>query len=262
MDAQGIEVLHVAYGDAVVEAVAHHLVFYLFPPFERLLYQHLRGEREGFLGLCQQLLVVVAEAGAETAEGIGCTQDDREAELMGSTLHFFYSGTRLALDGLHTYRVEVLHEAVAVLGVDDGLHGGAQHLHAIALEHSSLKKLHAAVERGLTAEAQQDAIGALFLYDPLDKLGCHGLEIDRVGHILGGLHGSDVGIDEHGADAFFLESFQRLGTAIVELARLTDFQGATAQQQYFVDFLLHRHSIFTNSSNNHSVSVGPEQASG
>ena len=80
MDTQGIEVLHVAYGDAVVEAVAHHLVFYLFPPFERLLYQHLRGEREGILGLCQQLLVVVAEARAKATEGIGCTKDDGEAQ--------------------------------------------------------------------------------------------------------------------------------------------------------------------------------------
>ena len=60
--AQRVEVLHVADGDAVVEAVAHHLVLHLFPAFERLLHQHLRREREGLLGESHKLLGVVAEA--------------------------------------------------------------------------------------------------------------------------------------------------------------------------------------------------------
>ena len=34
MDAQGIEVLHVADGDTVVEAIAHHLVLYLLPALQ------------------------------------------------------------------------------------------------------------------------------------------------------------------------------------------------------------------------------------
>ena len=42
MDSERVEVLHVADRDAVVVAVAHHLVFYLLPALEGLLYQHLR----------------------------------------------------------------------------------------------------------------------------------------------------------------------------------------------------------------------------
>jgi len=42
MDAERVEVLHVADRDAVVETVAHHLVLYLLPALERLLDQYLR----------------------------------------------------------------------------------------------------------------------------------------------------------------------------------------------------------------------------
>ena len=49
MDAQRVEVLHVADRDAVVVAVAHHLVLYLLPALEALLHQHLGREREGLL---------------------------------------------------------------------------------------------------------------------------------------------------------------------------------------------------------------------
>ena len=62
MDAQRVEVLHVADGDAVVITVAHHLVFYLLPAFQRLLHQHLRRESKGFLGQFVKLLLVIAEA--------------------------------------------------------------------------------------------------------------------------------------------------------------------------------------------------------
>ena len=41
MDAQRVEVLHITYGDTVIETVAHHLILYLLPSFQRLLYQHL-----------------------------------------------------------------------------------------------------------------------------------------------------------------------------------------------------------------------------
>ena len=60
----------------------------------------------------------------------------------------------------------------------------------------------------------------------LHELWRHGLEIYRVGHILRRLYRSNIWIDEHGVDAFLLQCLQRLGTAIVELASLTNLQCA------------------------------------
>ena len=228
MDAQRVEVLHVADGDAVVVAVAHHLVLYLLPASQRLLHQHLRREREGLLGLRQQFVVVVAEAGTETAEGVGGTQYDGESQFVGCPLHLLDSRARLALDGLHANLVEALHEEVAVFGVDDGLHGCAQHLHAVFLQDSTFIEFHAAVQGCLSAKREQDAVGAFLLDDALHELGRHGLEIHRVGHILAGLHRGDIRVDEHRVDALFLQRLQGLRSAVVELARLTNFQGSAA----------------------------------
>ena len=44
VDAEGVEVFHVADGDAVVEAVAYHLVFHFLPSLEALLHEYLGRE--------------------------------------------------------------------------------------------------------------------------------------------------------------------------------------------------------------------------
>ena len=49
VDAQRVEILHIADGDAVVVAVANHLIFNLFPAFQRFLDKNLRRVREGRL---------------------------------------------------------------------------------------------------------------------------------------------------------------------------------------------------------------------
>ena len=62
VNAKRVEVLHVTDGNAIVVTVAHHLVLDFLPTLQRLLNQHLRGEREGFLGQAVELFLVVAEA--------------------------------------------------------------------------------------------------------------------------------------------------------------------------------------------------------
>ena len=73
MDTERIEVLHVTNGDTVVIAVAHHLVFYLLPALQRLLYQHLWREGKGFLCQAVKLLLIIAEARTQSPKGIGST---------------------------------------------------------------------------------------------------------------------------------------------------------------------------------------------
>ena len=89
------------------------------------------------------------------------------------------------------------------------------------------------VEGRLTAKTQKDAVWALLLNDALHELRGHRLEIDRIGYVFRRLDGGDIRIDEDGVDAFFLQGLECLGTAVVELASLTDLQGATAQEEDF-----------------------------
>ena len=257
MDAERVHVLHVTDRDAVVEAVADHFVFNFFPAAEGFLHEHLRREGEGLLRHGVQLGLVLAEAGAQAAQRISRADDDRITDLAGRGAGLFESGRRMGPDGLHADLIQPLHEQFAVFRVDDGFDGGAQHLHAVPLEHAAAEQFHAAVQRRLSAEGEQDAVRPLLLDDLLHELRSHGQEIHFVRHALGSLDGSDVGVHEHGPDALLSEGLQGLGTTIVEFAGLADFQRARAKDKHFPD-----HSREMKSSNRNSVSTGPPDASG
>ena len=62
MDAERVEILHIADRDAVVVAVAHHFIFDFFPAAQGFLHEHLRREGKGLGGYGAQLFLVLAEA--------------------------------------------------------------------------------------------------------------------------------------------------------------------------------------------------------
>ena len=125
MDAEWVKVLHVTYGDTVIETVAYYFILYLFPTLQTLLYQYLWWEGEGFLCLCQQLFFIVAETRTQTSQCIGGTENDRESECLGSLLYFFNGAASLALDGLDANLIEAFNKEIAVFSVNDGLYWGA-----------------------------------------------------------------------------------------------------------------------------------------
>ena len=116
----------------------------------------------------------------------------------------------LALDGVDVDLVEFLDEEFAVFGVDDGLDGGAEDADVVFVEYALFVEFYAAVEGGLSAEAEEYAVGVFFLYDFLYEVGGDGKEVDAVGYAFGGLDGGDVGVDEYALYAFFFEGFEGL----------------------------------------------------
>ena len=62
MDAERVEVFHIADRNTVVVAVADDFIFDFLPALEALLDEYLRGEGEGFGGEGAELVRVVAEA--------------------------------------------------------------------------------------------------------------------------------------------------------------------------------------------------------
>ncbi len=135
MDSQWVEVFHVADGDTVVEAVAHHLVFHFFPSLERFLHEYLGRERKGLLGEGHEFLLIVAETAAEASEGIGCAHYHREAEAVGSLYGLLHGIHSLALDCLYADFIELFDEEFAVFGVHDSLYGGAEHFQIVLFKH-------------------------------------------------------------------------------------------------------------------------------
>ena len=261
MDTQRVEVLHVTYGDTVVVTVAHHLVLYLLPTLQGLLYQHLWRERECLLSQGVQLFLIITEARAQATQCIGSTQDDRITQFGSSLTGISDIITSLTLDGLHANLVEFPDKQFTVLSIHDSLHGRTQHFHTIFLQHATLIEFHTAVQRRLSTKGQEDAVWTFLLDDPLHEIRLHGQEVDLIGYTLGGLHRSDIRIDKHRLDALLAECLQGLTAAIVKFACLTDFQGTTTQQQDFLYSIIF-HNVSIKRSNINSVSTGPEQASG
>ena len=240
MDAQRVEVLHVADSDAVVIAVAHHLILDLLPTLQALLYKHLRRERECFLSKLVEFFFVVAESATQSTESISSTENDRIAQLGSCLASLLYGLTSLTLDGLYIYLVELLYEKLTVFGVYNSLYGSTKYLYIIFLKHATLVEFHTTVECCLSTESEQDAVRALFLDDTLYEIRLHRQVVDLVCYTLRSLHGSNVRIDKHCLHSLLTQCFKSLRTGIIKLTGLTDFQGTrTKQEDFLYIFVFH-----------------------
>ena len=129
---------------------------------------------------------------------------------------------------------------------------------------------HAAVEGGLAAEGEQDAVRLLPGDDRLDESGRHGQEVDLVGQMFRSLDGGDIGIDQDDFQALFLEGLDGLAAAVIEFPGFADLEGPAAEKDDLADaaarlpFCRRRlHGRLSRKrSKRKSVSVGPGAASG
>ena len=218
VNAERVKVLHVAHSHAVVGRVAHDLVLELLPAAQRLLDEDLRRHGQRLLGELAHLVLVLGKARAETAERESAARNDRVADL-GAGLERvldIVDGDRVGKLLIDLGQLGVEH--FAVLGLNDGLDRGAAHAHAVLGQDARAVQLNAAVERGLAAKLQHDAVGALLLDDGLDKLGRDRQKVDLVGQALGGLHGRNVRVHQHGANALLLERLEALRARIIKFA--------------------------------------------
>ena len=184
MDTQWVEVLHVTNCDTVVVAVAHYLILYLLPSLQTLLYQHLRRERESLLGELNEFFFVICETRTESTESVSGTYNNRIAKLCSSLTGLLHILTSLALDSLNVDFVELLNEELAVLCVHNSLNRSTKHLHVILLEDTLTIEFNTAVERSLSTEREQNAVGTLLLDNLLNEVRLNGKEIYLVGNTL------------------------------------------------------------------------------
>ena len=243
--AHRVQVLHGAHGDGVALAVAHHLELDFLPPGDGLLHQNLGdgGQCQAVGGHFPQLLLVVHNAAAGAAQGKGGPDDDRVANLQGEGLGVLHGGDHLGGDaGLADLLHGVL-EHLAVLGLVDGLGGGAQQPHVVALQEALLGQLHGEGQARLAAKAGEDAVGLFLLDDALDGGQVQRLDIDFVRHGLVGHNGGGVGVDQHNLDAILPQGAAGLGAGVVEFRGLADDNGARADNQYLFNILIQRHFI-------------------
>ena len=98
VDAERVEVFHVADRDAVVEAVAHHFILHFFPALQALFDQNLRRERESLLGQFVEFGLIVAKSRSESAQRVSRTDNHGITQRFGCAACIFQRFHGLALD--------------------------------------------------------------------------------------------------------------------------------------------------------------------
>ncbi len=210
MDTQGVEVLHVAHGDAVVVCVTDDLVLDLLPALERLLDQNLGREGQGPGGHVAELLLVVGETGPQATKRIGSADNNGVADL-GSGIQSLVD--RVDGNGLGNRDVDLLKrlgEQISVLTELQCPHTGAENSDAVFLKEPHRLHLYTKIEGRLATEREEDSIRLFLLDDVLDVLGGDGEVVDLVGEAVVGLDGGNVRVDEHRGHAGLLEGLEGL----------------------------------------------------
>ena len=226
VDAERVDVLHRADGDARVVGVAHDLVLDLLPADEALL-DHDLADRAGAQAGADALAIGglglddAAAGAAERERRAGRWPAGRWSRARPSTSSGFstiHDGRRVRLAD----PVEQVAERLAVLGHPDRLERRAEEPDRVAVEDARLGHRGRQVERGLAAEAGQQALGLLLGDDGLDGLDGERLEVDDVGHRRVGHDRGRVRVDEDRPDALGAQGAAGLGPGVVELGRLAD----------------------------------------
>ena len=243
VDAHGVEVLHVTYGDHVALVVAHHLVLDLFPAGDALFHQDLMdGRKAQTVGAdLDQLFAGLADAAAGAAHGKGRAHDDRVADAVGAV--------QCVLQVLHHLRgddglVQLFHgllEQLAVLGTVDGLGIAGQQTDAGAVQITGACQLHGQVQTHLTAEVGQHGVRLFDVQNALHDFQRHGLDIHMVGHVRVSHDGSGVGVQQNSLDALCFQGAAGLRAGVVKLRSLTNDDRAGANDQHLFDSGVLRH---------------------
>ena len=241
MDAHGVDVFHVADGDAVVGGIAHHLVFQLFPALQVYLYEHLIDGAGGNAARSYggELIPGAGDASTRPPEGVGGPYDQGQSKPLSHSQGFFYSLNGGAGRGRLPDVAQELLEELPILRLADGVEGRAQHANVELFQDSGLGELDGEVKASLPAEGREDAVGALLLDYPGDDLKGQGFDVYDVGDVLVGHDGGWVGVDQHGGDALFAEGLAGLGAGVVELGGLAYDDGAGANYEDFGGFVGH-----------------------
>ena len=239
VDTQRVEVFHAGNCETVVVGVADNFKFDFFPAFQGFFHQDLFGERERTFGQFQEFFFVGADTATKPTQCISRTYHYRITDLTCSSNRVFHAFYRLAYRSLHIDLVQLLHEQVAVFCVHDSLYRCTEYFHSVFIKNTLCVKLSTAVQCSLSAECQQDTVGAFFLDNFFYKISSYGKEIHFICNSFRSLNGCDVRVYQYWADAFFFQSFQCLWAWVVKFSGLSDFECSRTQNENFLDFLFH-----------------------
>ncbi len=170
-----------------------------------------------------EVLGRIADLHRAAAEHVGGPDQEREANVSGDHRRLV-GGERGPVGRVgDAEAAQKGAEAAAVLGEVDRVDRGAEQRHTRLLEGAGK------LQRGLAAELDDHALGALLLADGEHVLGGQRLEVEAVGGVVVGGDRLRVAVDHHRVAAQLAGGHRRVHAAVVELDPLADPVGAGAE---------------------------------
>ncbi len=224
--------------------IAHHLHLEFLPAEQRLLDQHLGHGRkiEPARDDLLEFLPVVSNAAARPAERVGRAHDERKPAEVRADLARLLDLVRDS--GARHVEPDLDHavlEKLAVLPFRNRSGIRPDELDAVLDERAACHKLHCGIERRLAAEGGQNRVGPLTCEDFLDHLGRDRLDVGPGGELRVGHDRRRIGVYEDHLVALLGERFAGLNARVVELAPLSDDDGAGADEKDFFKGGIARH---------------------
>ena len=168
MDADRIDIFHIAYGDAASIAVAHHFIFNFLPSGDAALHQHLMraGKPESVFQNPDQRFSVMRNASAASAKRIGGTKHHRITDAF-CKFHALF-------DAFHHQRCRtgfsyLLHgrlEGQTVFCLFDRFRRCSNQLYLMFTQKSVFLQLHCQIQGSLTAQSGKNTV-RMFLQNQL-----------------------------------------------------------------------------------------------
>ena len=197
MDADRINVLHVADRNHITGRIAHDLVLDFLPAADIALDKDLvnPGQAQAVGQDLDQFVFIFGNPPAGAPQGISGAQDNRIADGLGEgdsvldIVNDLGGGNGLS-DLLHG----VL-KALAVFRLENGLGSRADQSDPVLLQKAGLSQLHAKIQPRLTSQGRKNRVRLLFQDDLLHTLRGQRLDIDLVRDLLIRHDGSRVGVD-------------------------------------------------------------------
>ncbi len=233
MHAHRIEILDGADDDAIVGLIAHHFELEFLPAKHALLDQHFVDGRkiQAALQNLFQLLAIVGDPAAGSAQGETRPQDDRITDTRGELQTFFYAVAELRLRRIEADLAHRVFEEQAIFSLLDGVDLGTDQLYSVALQHSRLRQRDGKIQPGLASDGREQCVRTLAADHFFGELDTERLDISLVGQVGVGHDGRRIGVDQDHFVTVGAQRFAGLGAGVIELAGLADDDRPGADDQ-------------------------------
>ena len=246
VDAHGVKVLHVADGNGGVVGVPHDLVFDFLEALDALLHQNLMDGRQhqSVFHNLPEFFLVIGKSAAGAAQSKGRAKHHGIANGFRRGKTFLHGIGDLRRKHRLAKALAKLLEQFPILRLLNRFAGRSQQLHVAFLQNALLFQLHGKIQSRLAADAGDDGVRPLKADDTGDIFQRQRLHVNLVRDGGVGHDGRGVAVAQNDLVAFLFQGKTGLGTGIVEFRRLTDDDGAGANDQNFLQIGTFRHVTF------------------